>query len=99
MMTLHSLDYVIENVIGPEIPYSRRTLAENLRRGGKFEGCARKLGNRWVFTDEDIERFKDRLLPNLDEPEPVSQPARLPSGMSPRSPRVRGMARHHGGAA
>ena len=89
-MSFHSLDYVIDKVIGPEIPYSRRTLAENLRRGGRFEGCARKLGNRWVFTDEDIQRFKDRLLPSLDEPEskPV-MPARLPSGMSPRSPRVR----------
>lgn len=90
-MSLHSLDYVIHEVIGPEIPYSRRTLAENLRRGGRFEGCARKLGNRWVFTDEDIQRFKDRLLPNLDEDEAelAAHAVRLPSGMSPRSPRVR----------
>ncbi|UUG69906.1 excise [Gordonia phage Morkie] len=90
-MSLHSLDYVIDEVIGPEIPYSRRTLAENLRRGGRFEGCARKLGNRWVFTDEDIQRFKDRLLPNLDEDESevAAHAVRLPSGMSPRSPRVR----------
>ncbi|QGJ87593.1 hypothetical protein SEA_FAITH5X5_39 [Gordonia phage Faith5x5] len=90
-MSLHSLDYVIDEVIGPEIPYSRRTLAENLRRGGRFEGCARKLGNRWVFTDEDIQRFKDRLLPNLDEDEAElsAHAVRLPSGMSPRSPRVR----------
>ncbi|AZV00700.1 hypothetical protein SEA_LILAS_49 [Gordonia phage Lilas] len=91
-MSLHSLDYVIEEVIGPEIPYTRRTLAENLRPGRKFAGCARKLGNRWVFTDEDIQKFKDRLLPNLDDEAPhqnPKQPDRLPSGMSPRSPRVR----------
>ncbi|QCW22234.1 excisionase [Gordonia phage ThankyouJordi] len=91
-MSLHSLDYVIEEVIGPEIPYTRRTLAENLRPGRKFDGCARKLGNRWVFTDEDIQKFKDRMLPNLDEDvaqqKPLA-PTRLPSGMSPRSPRVR----------
>lgn len=91
-MSLHSLDYVIDKVIGPEIPYSRRTLAENLRRGGRFEGCARKLGNRWVFTDEDIQKFKDRMLPNLDvdaAQQKPQAPTRLPSGMSPRSPRVR----------
>ncbi|AVI03679.1 hypothetical protein SEA_CONFIDENCE_49 [Gordonia phage Confidence] len=91
-MSLHSLDYVIEEVIGPEIPYSRRTLAENLRPGGKFEKCARKLGNRWVFTDDDIRRLLDRMLPNLDDETPQQnpkQPERLPSGMSPRSPRVR----------
>ncbi|AXQ62881.1 hypothetical protein SEA_ANGELIQUE_50 [Gordonia phage Angelique] len=91
-MSLHSLDYVIEEVIGPEIPYTRRTLAENLRPGRKFAGCARKLGNRWVFTDEDIQKFKDRMLPNLDDDaaqQKPQAPARLPSGMSPRSPRVR----------
>ncbi|QOI66881.1 hypothetical protein SEA_BOSNIA_51 [Gordonia phage Bosnia] len=91
-MSLHSLDYVIEEVIGPEIPYTRRTLAENLRPGRKFAGCARKLGNRWVFTDEDIQKFKDRLLPSLDEDGPQQKPKqseRLPSGMSPRSPRAR----------
>lgn len=87
-MTLHSLDHVVDSIIGPEF-ITRRTLMEHLRPGRKYAGCAHKIGNRWAFTDDDITRLLDRMRGNdiqdLDPPPPT----RLPSGISPRSPRAR----------
>lgn len=91
MGQLHDLDYVIDKVIGrksDEQPlYTRRTLQENLRKGRRFAGCARKLGNQWVFTDDDIQRLLDRMLDKHElDGDPVDpQPTRMPSGMSPLS--------------
>ncbi|RPA64894.1 hypothetical protein EF294_07370 [Gordonia oryzae] len=98
-MTLHSLDDVVDNHIGREF-ICRRTLMENLRPGRKYDyvryRTARKVGNRWAFTDDDIERLLDRMCDggsqDLDtaQGEEPAAPVRLPSGISPRSPRARG---------
>lgn len=87
-MALHTLDDVVENHIGTEF-ICRRTLMENLRPGRKYAGCARKVGNRWAFTDDDISRLLERLRApqDLDEPhQPTpTKPPTHPSGMSSRS--------------
>lgn len=90
-MPLRSLDFVVDEVIGREF-ITRRTLMENLRPGRKYAGCARKVGNRWVFTDDDIARLLERMRYGLMEEAlcAVESPLAplLASGMSPRSPRV-----------
>ncbi|MGV9481873.1 hypothetical protein [Gordonia aichiensis] len=93
-MSLHDLDYVVDQAIGPAF-ITRRTLMENLRPGRKYDyrkhKCARKIGNRWAFTDDDIRRLLDVMqageVQELDPP--PSSVSHLPSGMSERSPRVR----------
>lgn len=96
-MPLHSLDYVVDEVIGREF-ITRRTLMENLRPGRKYAGCARKVGNHWAFTAEDIDRLLERMrtvddpmsTQHRERPQPVQRTA---SGISTRSPRVRGRQR------
>ncbi len=58
---LYTVDEVIENVFAGR--RDRRSLIENLRDGGKFAGCARKDGQAWVFTDDDIRALLDRMKP------------------------------------
>lgn len=96
-MTYLNLDDVVENVIGAEF-ITRRTLMENLRPGRKYAGCASKIGNRWAFSDDDIEKLMRRLATDtddaadtvpLDAPSPQPRAAALPSGMSKRSPRAK----------
>lgn len=91
MSDYRSLDDVVENVIGSQF-ITRRTLMENLRPGRKYAGCASKISGKWAFSNDDLDRLKRRFAteePVQELDPPPSSLSHLPSGISPRSPRVR----------